>query len=65
MPDLFGPDGDGVRGQALVGIARARRLTAYIAVRFLMRFFHTNRLTPFAVYCAIAGFTSFTYFIAT
>jgi undecaprenyl-diphosphatase len=64
IPDLLGPDGDGVRGQALVASLCAA-LTAYIAVRFLMRFFHTNRLTPFAVYCAIAGFTSFTYFIAT
>ena len=64
IPDLLGPDGDGVRGQALVASLCAA-LTAYIAVRFLMRFFHTNTLTPFAVYCLIAGFTSFTYFIAT
>jgi undecaprenyl-diphosphatase len=64
LPDLFGPDGDGVRGQTLVG-ALCAAVTAYIAVRFLMRFFHTNRLTPFATYCAIAGTASFTYFILT
>jgi undecaprenyl-diphosphatase len=24
-------------------------------VRFLVRFFETNRLTPFAIYCTVAG----------
>ena len=33
-------------------------LTAYLAVRFLMRYFETNRLTPFAVYCVVAGTAS-------
>jgi undecaprenyl-diphosphatase len=64
IPDLFGPDGDGVRGQALVG-ALCSALTAYLAVRFLMRFFHTNTLMPFAIYCGIAGFLCSIYFIAT
>jgi undecaprenyl-diphosphatase len=64
LPDLFGPDGDGVRGQTLVG-ALCSAVTAYLAVRFLMRFFHTNRLTPFAIYCSVAGTACFTYFIAT
>jgi undecaprenyl-diphosphatase len=27
-------------------------------VRFLMRYFETNRLTPFAWYCVIAGAAS-------
>jgi undecaprenyl-diphosphatase len=54
LPELMGHQGDGVRGQALVG-ALCSAFTAYLAVRFLMRFFETNRLTPFAVYCAIAG----------
>ena len=30
-------------------------VTAYFSVRFLMRFFETNRLTPFAVYCCVVG----------
>ena len=47
-------EGDGVRGQALVG-SLCSAVTAYLAVRFLLRFFETNRLTPFAVYCALAG----------
>jgi undecaprenyl-diphosphatase len=64
LPVLFGHDGDGVRGQALVGSLCAA-ITAYFAVRFLMRYFHTNRLTPFAYYCGLAGLSSFVYFLAT
>ena len=54
VPDLFGSQGDGVRGPALVG-ALCAALTAYLSVRFLMRFFETQRLTPFAIYCFVAG----------
>ncbi len=54
LPDLFGAKGDGVRGPALVGAACAA-FTAYLTVRFLVRYFETNRLTPFAIYCAVAG----------
>jgi undecaprenyl-diphosphatase len=54
LPDLFGAAGDGVRGQALVG-AIAAALTTYLAVRFLLRFFETNRLTPFGIYCVLGG----------
>jgi undecaprenyl-diphosphatase len=54
LPDLAGPQGDGVRGPALAG-ALAAALTAYLSVRFLVRFFETNRLTPFAIYCLVAG----------
>ena len=38
--------------------------TAYFAVRFLMRFFETNRLTPFAVFCLVEGFACFVYFVS-
>ena len=54
LPDLLGPQGDGLRGPALVG-ALCAAVTAYLSVRFLLRFFETNRLTPFAVYCTVAG----------
>ena len=54
LPELFGHDGDGVRGQALVA-ALCSGVTAYLAVKFLMRFFERNTLTPFAVYCFAAG----------
>jgi undecaprenyl-diphosphatase len=54
LPDLLGSSGNGVRGPALVG-AVCSAFTAYLAVRFLMRYFETKRLTPFAVYCVAAG----------
>jgi len=54
LPDLLGSAGNGVRGPALVG-ALCSAFTAYLSVRFLMRFFETNRLTPFAIYCVLAG----------
>jgi undecaprenyl-diphosphatase len=64
LPVLFGSDGDGVRGQALVASLCAG-VTAYLSVRFLMRYFHTNTLTPFAYYCAAAGAACLIYFLAT
>jgi len=54
LPELLGSQGDHVRGQALVGAIFAA-ITAWFSVRFLLRFFETNRLTPFAVYCCVAG----------
>jgi undecaprenyl-diphosphatase len=54
IPDLLGSAGDGVRGQALVA-AIAAAITTYVAVKFLLRFFETNRLTPFGIYCIAAG----------
>jgi undecaprenyl-diphosphatase len=61
LPDLLGPQGNGVRGPALVG-ALCSAVTAYVAIRFLMRFFETNRLTPFAIYCFGAGLAISVYF---
>ena len=54
LPELFGSAGDGVRGQALVG-AIAAAITTYFAVRFLLKYFETSRLTPFGYYCVAAG----------
>ena len=62
LPELLGSQGNGVRGPALVG-AICSALTAYLAVRFLMRFFETNRLTPFAAYCFVAGLACTIYFM--
>jgi undecaprenyl-diphosphatase len=61
LPDLFGSTGDGVRGQALVA-ALCSAGTAYLSVRFLMRFFETNTLLPFAIYCGAAGLAATLYF---
>ncbi len=63
LPELLGSQGDGVRGQALVG-ALGAAVTAYLAVRFLMRFFETNTLIPFAVYCLLAGIGCTIYFVS-
>jgi undecaprenyl-diphosphatase len=60
LPDLIGESGNGVRGPALVG-ALCSAATAYLAVRFLMRYFETNRLTPFAAYCVAAGVAASLY----
>ena len=54
IPDLFGPLGNGIHGQVLAG-SIASFVSAYLAVRFLTRYFHTRTLTPFAIYCALAG----------
>jgi undecaprenyl-diphosphatase len=61
LPDLFGPTGDGVRGAALAG-ALAAAVTTFFAVKFLLRFFETNRLTPFGIYCIVAGLVSLAIF---
>jgi undecaprenyl-diphosphatase len=61
LPDLAGHQGDGVRGPALVG-ALCSGVTAYLAVKFLMRYFETRTLTPFAIYCLCAGTASAIYF---
>lgn len=60
VPDLTGPLGAGIRGQVLVG-SLCSFVSAYLAVRFLVRYFETRTLTPFAIYCAIAGLGSFAY----
>ena len=52
--DLFGPLGDGVRGQVLAG-SIASGVAAYLAVRFLTKYFETRTLVPFAIYCLVAG----------
>jgi undecaprenyl-diphosphatase len=54
LPELLGSTGDGVRGQALVG-AIAAAITTWAAVRFLLKYFETSRLTPFGFYCVGAG----------
>jgi len=54
LPDLFGHLGNGVRGQSVVGAVVAG-LAAYASVRFLMRFFETQTLWPFGIYCLVVG----------
>lgn len=54
LPKLLGPLGNGVRTQTFVG-ALCAGVAAFIAVRFLTRWFTTKTLTPFGIYCIIAG----------
>jgi undecaprenyl-diphosphatase len=54
VPDLTGPLGKGLHGQILLGSAVAA-VAAYVSVRFLMKYFETRTLTPFAIYCLLAG----------
>ncbi|MGH3726403.1 MAG: undecaprenyl-diphosphate phosphatase [Mycobacterium sp.] len=62
LPTLAGPQGDGILGQVLVGSLVAA-VAAYLAVRFLTKYFHTRTLTPFAVYCLLAGAVSMVHFL--
>ncbi len=62
LPDLLGSNGNGVRGPALAGAACAG-VAAWASVRFLMRYFETNRLTPFAAYCLLAGTAALLVFV--
>ena len=57
VPELFGPLGSGIGGQVLAGSV-ASFVCAYLAVRYLTRYFQTRTLTPFAIYCALAGAAS-------
>lgn len=58
VPDLAGPLGNGIHGQVLAGSA-ASFVSAYVAVRFLTRYFRSGTLRPFAWYCIVAGALSF------
>jgi undecaprenyl-diphosphatase len=60
LPDLLGHLGNGVRGQALVACAAAA-VTAVFTVRFLVGYFKTRTLSPFAVYCLLFGLAMVIY----
>jgi undecaprenyl-diphosphatase len=57
IPEILGSEGDGIRGQALAG-AGAAFIGALLATKFLTRYFQRKTLTPFAIYCLIAGVAS-------
>jgi undecaprenyl-diphosphatase len=66
IPDVTGPLGNGVRGQILFGSILAG-VGAYLALRFLVRYLSdpTKTLTPFGIYCLVAGVGSAIYLAAT
>ena len=60
VPDLMGPLGHGIHGQILLGSVLSG-LGAYVSVRFLVRYFQTRTLYPFAAYCFVLGLVSVIY----
>jgi undecaprenyl-diphosphatase len=60
VPDLTGPLGRGIHGQILLGSVLSG-VGAYVSVRFLVRYFQTRTLYPFAVYCFVFGLLSVIY----
>jgi undecaprenyl-diphosphatase len=62
IPDLVGPLGVGIRGPIIAGSV-ASFVSAYLAVRFLTRYFETRTLTPFAVYCLLFGSASLIWLV--
>jgi undecaprenyl-diphosphatase len=63
VPDLTGTLGNGIRGQVLAG-SLLSFVGAYLSVRFLTRYFAKDRpLTPFGIYCLLAGLGSLVYLL--
>jgi undecaprenyl-diphosphatase len=60
IPELTGPLGAGIHGEIVVGSVLAG-VGAYVSVRYLVRYFQTRTLTPFAIYCVIFGLGSVIY----
>lgn len=54
LPSLAGHATDHIHGQILVGVVVAF-IAAYLSTRFLVRYFETRTLTPFAVYSLVLG----------
>ncbi|MEW1821564.1 undecaprenyl-diphosphate phosphatase [Arthrobacter sp. NPDC080031] len=54
LPDLFTPAMADERGVFLVG-ALCAGVAAWFATKFLLRFFETRTLTPFAIYSVVGG----------
>lgn len=57
VPDLFGPLGAGIRGEVVAGTIAAL-LASGVAIVFLLRYFKTRTLIPFAVYSLVFGIAS-------
>jgi undecaprenyl-diphosphatase len=62
VPSLLGPAGAHIHGQAVLGVIVCG-IAAYLSVRFLVRWFQTRTLTPFAIYCLAFGALSIIRFL--
>jgi undecaprenyl-diphosphatase len=62
IKDLTGPLGAGIRGQVLFG-SLLSFIGAYLALRFLVSYLSksSRTLTPFAIYCLVAGAGAFVF----
>ena len=58
--DLTGPRGAGVRSAALIA-ALAAAAAAIVTVHYLLRYFRSNNLIPFGVYCLLFGTAMIVY----
>jgi undecaprenyl-diphosphatase len=54
LPELFSAEMADERGAFLIG-ALCSALAAWFSTKFLLKFFHTRTLTPFALYCLAGG----------
>jgi undecaprenyl-diphosphatase len=54
LGDLFGPLGNGIRGQVLFASVLSG-VGAYLSVRFLTRYLANRSLRPVGIYCIVAG----------
>ncbi|MFI9386996.1 undecaprenyl-diphosphate phosphatase [Kutzneria sp. NPDC052558] len=61
LPELARPEMHDAIGPTIVGSVVAG-VGAYLSVRFLVRYFETRTLTPFAIYCVLAGLGCLGYF---
>ena len=62
VPSLFGPAGAHIHGQVVLGVIVCG-IAAYLSVRFLVRWFQTRTLIPFAIYCLAFGALSILRFL--
>ena len=62
IPGLFTASMAPLRPAIIIG-AIAAGVSAFLSVRFLMKYFQTKTLMPFAIYCLIAGVTLSVYFL--
>jgi undecaprenyl-diphosphatase len=62
VPSLLGPAGAHIHGQVVLGVI-VTGIAAYLSVRFLVRWFQTRTLTPFAIYCLAFGIVSIARFV--
>lgn len=62
LPELFTTNANELLGQILVGSVISF-IATYISVTFLVRWFKTKTLYPFAIYCLVLGISSFVRFI--